>query len=134
MNTFKLQIQGSSGAEQFEAVEFIGEDSSGRFGILAGYERFMTSLLFGLARFRGLDGIWHYLAIPSGLLYACDNVVTLTTRRYCLDTDYTRISQLLLDELLREEEELNEIKINLHHLEDEMMKRLWRMNRPELMP
>jgi len=131
MNTFILHLQGATSYERIEAVEFVGEDESGSFGIMAGHERFMTSLLFGLARYRCAEGPWHYLAMPGALLYFRDNELTLTTRRYCRDTDYSRISQLLLEELVQEEESLYEVKRNLHRLEEEMMKRLWRMDRRE---
>ena len=45
-------------------TSFVGEDSTGSFGIQSNHARFMTTLIFGLARFRlGADD-WHYLALP----------------------------------------------------------------------
>jgi F-type H+-transporting ATPase subunit epsilon len=53
MNTFTLKLQDATRSKEIAGVtSFVGEDSSGSFGILAGHTRMMTSLLIGLARFR----------------------------------------------------------------------------------
>ncbi len=92
----------------------------------------MTSLVIGLARFRvGLDA-WKYLALPGAVLYFRDNVLSLSSRRYLLDDDYLNISQALQQHLLAEEEELHTLKESLHHMEEEVLKRLWQMTRKEI--
>lgn len=132
MSTFVLHLQGATQYERIEGVErFVGADVSGSFGILAHHGRFMTSLLFGLARYRTGSEPWQYLALPGALLYFADNALTLTTRRYFRDPDYSRISQVLLEELVKEEEALYEVKQSLRRLEEEMLKRLWRMGQGE---
>ena len=130
MKTFTLVLQDATHSEELQQVtSFVGEDRSGSFGILADHARMMTALIIGLARFRSGDGNWKYLALPGGVLYFHDNVLTLSTRRYLLDADYMRISQALEQQLIAEEEQLHAMKESLHHMEEEVLKRLWEMGR-----
>jgi F-type H+-transporting ATPase subunit epsilon len=130
MNTFTLELHDATRSEQIKQVtSFVGEDNSGSFGILAGHARLTTALIIGLARFRVGEGEWQYLALPGGVLYFHDNVLTLNTRRYLLDDDYMRISQALQQQLIAEEEQLQSIRKSLHHMEEEVFKRLWEMGR-----
>ena len=70
MKTFTLHLLAAESGEQIESVySFVGEDSSGSFGLQSGHVRFMTVLDFGLARIRQPEGAWEYLGIPGGLLY-----------------------------------------------------------------
>ncbi len=130
MKTFTLSLQSTT---QFETVEkvsdFVGEDLSGSFGIRAGHERMLTSLVFGLARFRVGNGPWEFLALPGAMLYFVDNTLKLTTRHYLRDADYARISAALEAELLDEEEHLHDMKQSLHRMEEEMLKRLSHLGR-----
>lgn len=130
MKFFTLRLQDATQSEEVvDVTSFVGEDASGSFGILAGHARMMTSLIIGLARFRIGEGTWRYLALPGAVLYFHDNVLTLSTRRYLLDNDYMRISQALQQQLLTEEEKLRTIKESLHHMEEEVLQRLWEMGR-----
>jgi F-type H+-transporting ATPase subunit epsilon len=129
-SSFTLRLQDATRAEQITGVaSFVGEDASGSFGILAGHTRMLTVLVTGLARFRVEPDNWQYLAVPGAVLYFLDNVLTLSTRRYLLDTDYTRISQALQQQLLAEEEKLHTMTTSLHRMEEAMLKRLWDMGR-----
>ncbi len=128
MKTFTLQLQDSTHSEAITGVtSFVGEDVSGSFGILAGHARMITVLLIGLARFRIGDDAWHYLALPGALLYFHNNRLSLSTRHYIRDADYLRISTALQQQLLKEEEKLHAMKESLHHMEEEVLKRLWDM-------
>jgi F-type H+-transporting ATPase subunit epsilon len=130
MTGFTLQLQDATQAERIDGVSsFVGEDDSGSFGIQAGHARFMTTLVFGLARFRVGQGVWEYLAIPGAVLYFVDNTLYLSTRRYLRDADYERISTALQERLLAEEEELRDTKESLRRMEEEMLRRLWTMRR-----
>ena len=130
MRTFRLMLCDATRRESFDdVVSFVGEDATGSFGILAGHARLMTSLLFGLARFRRADGAWHYLAFPGALLYFVNDELSIGTRRYLLDDDYERISVALQEQLLAEEEGLRVIKESLHRMEEELLRRMWEMNR-----
>lgn len=130
MNTFTLRLQDATHSEEVEGVtSFVGEDESGSFGILAGHARSMTVLTIGLARFRVGEEDWTYLAVPGGVLYFHNNVLTLSTRRYFIDNDYMRISQTLQQQLMVEEQELYAMKKSLHKMEHEVLKRLWEMGR-----
>jgi F-type H+-transporting ATPase subunit epsilon len=130
MKTFRLTLGDAMHQETFDQViSFVGEDASGSFGILAGHARLMTPLLFGLARFRRADGAWHYLALPGGLLYFVNDRLSISTRRYLLDDDYERISAALQQQLLAEEDDLRIMKESLHRMEEEILRRMWEMNR-----
>jgi F-type H+-transporting ATPase subunit epsilon len=130
MTSFTLKLQDATRIEMIEGVSsFVGEDASGSFSILPGHARFMTSLIIGLARFRLGKDQWQYLALPGAVLYFNNNLLTLSTRRYLLDDDYTRISQALRQQLLAEEDKLHTMKQNIHHMEQEIFKRLWEMGR-----
>ncbi|VVM05931.1 F-type H+-transporting ATPase subunit epsilon [Methylacidimicrobium cyclopophantes] len=113
-----------------DVVSFVGADASGSFGILAGHERFLTSLRFGLARFRiaGDDGI-NYLALASGLLSFRENTATICTQHFFLDRDRDRIAQALEGEIKREEADLREMHTIARNLEREMLRRLWELGR-----
>jgi F-type H+-transporting ATPase subunit epsilon len=88
----------------------------------------MMSLLgFGLARFRITEQDWEFLALPGGLAYFVDGQLYLNTRRYLRGKDYERLGVLLRQELLAEEDALREMKQSMRRLEEEMLKRLWKM-------
>lgn len=130
MNAFTLHLQDAQRYECIDGVSsFVGEDASGQFGLLAGHERMMTTLVFGLMRYRTGEDDWVYLAVPGGLVYFAENELFLSTRRYFRDRDYQQISAVLQSQLTKEERGLREIKQSLRHMEEEMLKRLWRMGR-----
>jgi F-type H+-transporting ATPase subunit epsilon len=130
VNTFLLHLESATQYERIEKVaSFIGQDETGSFGILAGHTRMMTSLTFGLARFRLAGQDWEYLALPGGLAYFVDNQLHLSTRRYLRGKEFGSITSALREELLAEEEALRATKQSLNQLEEEMFKRLWKMRR-----
>jgi F-type H+-transporting ATPase subunit epsilon len=126
VNGFTLQLRAAQREEQIEGVSaFVGEDASGSFGLKARHERFLTALEFGLARFRIGEQPWQYLALPGALVYFAANRLTLTTRRYVIDSDFERISNTLRHELLAEEQALLGVRGSLHTMEAYLLKRLW---------
>lgn len=128
MNSFALILRDAASTKRVEDVaSFVGEDASGSFGLLPGHAYFMTCLELGLARFRCRDGDWQYLALPGGVLVFRDNLLSVCTRRYFIDADYGRITEALTRQLLAEEESLREVKKSLAQLEQEVMRRLWRL-------
>lgn len=130
MKPFTLQLQDAAHTERFEGVtSFVGEDASGSFGILGDHARMMTSLVFGLARFRIGKNPWLYLALPGAVLYFRDNELSISTRRYLMDDDYERISAALQEQLVTEEVELSAMKKSLNDMEVELLKRLWEAGR-----
>jgi F-type H+-transporting ATPase subunit epsilon len=130
VNAFTLVLQDATRSERIEEVSsFVGEDSSGSFGIRANHARMMTALVTGLARFRVTTGDWQYLAMPGAVLYFCDNILTLSTRHYLRDADYTRISAALQEQLLAEEEQLRSTRESLRRMEESLLRRLWEMGR-----
>lgn len=128
MTGFSLLLRDAATVTRIDNVaSFVGEDPSGSFGILPGHARFMTCLEMGLARFRRQGEDWQYIAQPGSVLYFKDNALNLCTRRYFLDTDYDRITDALTRRLLAEEESLREVKKTLAQLEQEILRRLWRL-------
>lgn len=129
MKTFTVHLRDATHSEHFEHVSaFVAEDASGSFGIRAHHGRLMTALVFGLARFRVADQPWQYLAIPGALLYFLNNELTINTRRYLIDSNYQRISAALQEQLLVEEENLKSMKDSLHRMEEEVLRRLWKLD------
>jgi F-type H+-transporting ATPase subunit epsilon len=130
VSAFRLVLQATTEAESVDGVtSFVGEDRSGSFGLLPRHARFMTVLVFGLARFRCGDSPWEYLALPGGLLYFTGDTLTIATRRFLRGNDYERISDDLQKTLLSEEEQRRTAWENVQQLEEAMLRRLWQMRR-----
>jgi F-type H+-transporting ATPase subunit epsilon len=130
MSDFTLYIvDATQELKQENVIDFIGEDSSGSFGIQAKHARFMTILSFGLARFRLADSSWQYLAIPGGVLYFNDNQLAISTRHFFIDSNLDRISMLLDQQLAQEEESLQATRQSLHRMDQAMLKRLLALQR-----
>ncbi len=128
-----LSLQSAARSERIDGVaSFVGRDASGSFGILPGRARLITVLDYGLARFRPVDGDWRYLACPGGVLYLDAGMLFVSTRRYVVDTDFDRISAVLAGQLAREEAALADVKDNLRRLEQELFRRLGRLERGEV--
>lgn len=128
MNTFTLELNDTAQTHCLDDVcSFVGEDASGSFGIQASHARFMTSLNFGLARFRRIQGGWQFIAMPGGVLYFEANRLWVGTRRFLLDDDYNRISRLLQEQLLTEEQALADTKRSLRVMEEQLMRQLWQL-------
>lgn len=128
MKRFQIILRDSSRHECVDdVVSFVGEDTSGSFGILGGHARIITNLVFGLARFRTMDGPWEYLAMPGAMLYFTGNKLLIDTRRYLRSDNYENISQDLVDILAVEEQDLLEMKSNLRRIEENIMRRLLEM-------
>lgn len=125
-HVFSLQLRDYQQQTRVEDVEsFVGEDSSGSFGIMAHHARMMTSLLFGLARYRQAGSDWTYLALPGGLMYFRDNTLTLISRRIYIDQDFDRISHTLTEQLLEEEQQMASAKRSLERMEEELLRQIW---------
>ena len=130
MKSFTLALRDAAHTERINDVtSFVGEAASGRFGILADHVRMMTSLVFGLARFRIDKNPWQYLALPGGVLYFRDNELSISTGRYLIDDDYERISIAIQEQFVAEETELHAMKKSLHQMEEQLLKRLWETTR-----
>ena len=132
MNPFTVHLQGATQYDRLDnVVSFVGEDVSGSFGLMKGHARFVTTLVFGLARLRYADDGLDYLALPGGVVVFDGNELTLSARRYLRSADYAGISRSLREELVLEETGLAEFKHSLEQMERAMMLRLWRIGRGE---
>lgn len=125
MSSFCLTIRDGTQGKTFEKVNsFVGEDRSGSFGLLPNHYRIMTVLVMGLSRFRVADGTWQYIAAPGALLYFRDNQLSISTRHFMIDEDYSRISSALGAQLQAEETALQSQRVSLRHMEETVLKRL----------
>lgn len=130
MKLFSLHLQDAEKNQSIDGLSsFVGEDKSGSFGILAGHTRMMSSLLFGLARFRIGDQAWQYLALPGALLYFNNNKLSISTERYIISDDYQQLSNILQQQLSSELSKQQVAKKSLHQMEQELFKRLWESGR-----
>lgn len=127
MNTFTLTLYDATHSQEFtDVVSWVAEDASGAFGIQARHARFMTTLVFGLSRFQTTTALY-YLALPGGVAYFNQNQLRISTRHFLVDQDLERISDLLQQQLVREEQELHVTRQSLHRLEQAMLQRLWHL-------
>ena len=125
MNQFVLNLFDATHEQRITGVtSFVGEDASGSFGIQPNHARFMTTLVFGLARFRLGTGDWQYLALPGAVVYFNNNELTISTRHFLIDTDLERISALLEQQLVTEEDNLHATRESLHRMEQAMLQRM----------
>jgi F-type H+-transporting ATPase subunit epsilon len=130
MNRFVLNLFDAYHEQRIEGVtSFVGEDASGSFGIQANHARFMTTLVFGLARFRLGTDDWQYLALPGAVVYFNNNELSISTRHFLIDNDIERISTLLEQQLIAEEDNLRATRDSLHRMEQAMLKRMLALKR-----
>lgn len=130
MNTFSLQLYDAMQQQRIENVtSFVGEDSTGGFGLQAHHARFMTTLVFGLFRYRMLTEEWQYLALPGGILYFNNNELSISTRHFLIDSNFERISDLLKQQLLAEEEQLTTTRSSLQKMEQSMLASMLNLQR-----
>lgn len=130
MKSFTLQLNDATKSERIEGLSsFVGEDESGSFGILPGHARMMTSLVFGLSRFRSHTHGWQYLALPGALLYFRDNELSISTERYMISDDFEQISAALQAQLHTEQHQQQAAKKSLRQMEQELLQRLWESSR-----
>ena len=130
MNSFVLNLFDATHEQRITGVtSFVAEDSTGSFGIQSNHARFMTTLIFGLARFSLGTDDWHYLALPGAVVYFNKNELTISTRHFLMDTDLERISALLEQQLMTEEESLRATRESLHRMEQAMLKRMLLLKR-----
>lgn len=132
MADFTLNLFASRQSERFENVQsFVGEDASGYFGLQANHLDFMTVLVFGLARFRSQNSAWQYLALPSGLASFQGNELTISTRYFLIDTDFDKISKLLEQRALKEQEMIRSTRESLRGMEQLVLKKIRELKRNE---
>ncbi len=130
MNTFTVHLESAAQYERIDGVtSFIGEDASGQFGLLASHEVFITSLRPALARFRIAARPWEYLALPGGVLYFDSGSVRISTGRYARGNDYRQMRSILRERVAAEERTLGALRSSVRKLENEMLRRLYELQR-----
>jgi F-type H+-transporting ATPase subunit epsilon len=132
VSDLRLQLESPARCECIENVSsFVGEDASGSFGILPGHETLVTVLDLGLSRFRVAGKPWQYVAAPGAVVLLRGDELHFATRRYLRGDDYETIRASLQKQISEEEVSLQAIKTSLRGLEQEMLKRLWKLGRRE---
>jgi F-type H+-transporting ATPase subunit epsilon len=130
VRTFTLVLASPTHCDRIEGVLSVtARDSSGSFGVLPGAFRRVTALAFGLATVRKSDGSVEYLAAAGGVFYFLENELRISTTNYIRIPDVHEIPEVLDQRLRRQEESIREIKDSLHHLDEEMLKRLAKIGR-----
>jgi F-type H+-transporting ATPase subunit epsilon len=125
-----LRLLSTTRVETIEqVVAFIGEDASGQLALWPRAERTVACLRFGPARFRRADGVEEHLALPGAVLHFVHPELRLATRRYVRSSSYAAVLRALDEELRREEEALREVRSSLRQLDEELLRRLWRLGR-----
>ena len=129
-SSFSLHLHSAARSERIDGVtSFIGQDESGSFGILPGRAPFMTILGYGLARFRIANEAWQFLACPGAVLTFGEGRLAVNTRRYLRNDSYDEIAEQIESQLADEERSLQAVKDNLQKLEQELIRRLYELNR-----
>lgn len=125
MNTFSLILFDSSQVQHFDAVtQCIAADATGSFGILAGHERLVAVLRYGLLRFSNGTGTWHYAALPGGVLRFANNHLSVITSRYFTGDDAQVLVTQLEAEMAREDSDVSNARATLAQIEQTLMQRL----------
>ena len=121
----------TQGADSFDAVvSFTASDASGTFGLLAGHERLVAVMRYGLAHFVAADGRTHYVALPGGVLRFADNALTVTAVHYFLGAERDTLVAQLAAELAREDSDLRAAHATLAEIEHILMRRLSELGAP----
>ncbi|MEQ1620527.1 MAG: F0F1 ATP synthase subunit epsilon [Methylococcales bacterium] len=130
MSQFTLNVLAGTEEQRITGVSsFVGEDTSGFFGIQAHHARFMTTLVFGVARFKVGSEAWQYLALPGGVVYFNHNELSLSTRYFLIDTDLERISRAIQQQMTTDEDDLRATHESLNRMEHAMIKRMLTLKR-----
>lgn len=130
MKTFRLHLMSPAKSEWIsDLIRFTGHDDAGSFGIMANAARRITVLAFGLAHFETSDGRLEYLAMPGGVLYFVNNKLLIATTHYIRATGLDEVSEALDQQLRKEEESLRDVRKSLQHLDEQMLKRLYELQR-----
>lgn len=129
MRTFGLALLDSHGENRFARVrQFVGADASGVFGILPGHETMVAVLRYGLARFLDDTGVWHYVALPGGVLRFSDNALSIASVRYFLGDEPGALVDGLASEMARNDSELSTARQTLAKIDRALLRRLADLN------
>jgi len=125
MNTFEVSVLDSQDTLHFPRVRrFIGADSSGSFGVLAGHRPLVVVLRHGLARLQDDTGQWHYLALPGGVLTMDGRRLRVATVRCHVGTDRDAIVGQLETEMSQTDSQLQTSRSTLREIEHALVRRL----------
>lgn len=123
--TFSLEIVDSTQTTSFaNIVNFIGADESGSFGIMANHAPFIAVLRTGLLRFEDQENLWHYAAMPSGILMFKNNKLSITSIRCFFGKDPDVMLSELSLAIKAEDSNLHHARVTLAKIERSLIRRL----------
>ena len=127
---FELLLQDSTHQlQEGRAISFVGRDASGRFGIQAGHEPFLTCLEPGLARFRNDGGVWQYIAQPGAVLRFHQQRLQLITTQFVVSEDRAALLSLLESDWQQAAHTRQLARRNQVQIEQALARKLWQMSR-----
>jgi F-type H+-transporting ATPase subunit epsilon len=134
MKNFRVRVQ--SAQEQWSVdniVSMVGSDASGRFGLQAEHEYFITSLQPGLIRLCDDSGHWFYLAQPGGVLVFQDGQLNIACTEFMHGDDAELLLTKLEKNWQQQDQDLHKAKSSIVQVEQTLARKLWQMNRQGLM-
>lgn len=130
VKTFMLQVQGLNDAWQLaEAVSFIGTDGSGRFGLQAGHEYFVTLLEPGLVQVCDTNGAWLYIAQPGAVLVFKQGTLEIACTEFMQGTDPDILLNTMEQRWQRDDLDLHAARSSIFQVEQTLARKIWQLNR-----
>ena len=125
MGTSRLRLISPTRLEQIdEIVSFVGRDASGSFGILANAFRRITALSFGVATLRKRTDQLNTWLFPGGFFISWRMSSGLQPPALFAARRWKKSLRRWIGIVRMEEENIREIKQSLHHLDEEILRRL----------
>ena len=81
-------------------------------------------LRYGLLRFLNGTGVWHYAALPGGVLRFADNSLSIVASRFFLGNERAVLVDKLAAEMAREDSDIHSARATLAQIERTLMRRL----------
>jgi len=122
-------LDNESSSDLTGVVALRAEDASGGFTILPGHIALLTILTPGLVRLGYENDEQEFVGQPGSLLRVEAGSVTLTSRRLFRGKDADAVLELMRHQLADEESRLRSTRATLKHMEDEILRRIFEMDR-----
>ncbi len=122
-------LDNESSSDLTGIVALSAEDASGSFTLLPGHMALLTILAPGLVRLRYESGALEFVGQPGSLLRVEAGKTTVTTRRLFRGEDAEAVLELMRRQLADEESRLLSTRATLKHMEDEVLRRIFEMDR-----
>lgn len=133
MNTFAMTLYSAAQQTDYaQVIQFVGQDASGSFGVLAGAEDLLTMLPFGMVRFQTADLLWHYLAVPEAVLHFTANRMHVTASSFIVGDDRNRMTQLLDSTRHEQTQRVHSTRLSVQQLDQALMRKFLQTGRESI--